>query len=202
MSGEIRERVRERCDTASFIELIKIIRHKSDVTLATSSVWPTVKQVNIQLSGCLFGTQDNRPKKGHFFTPTPVIADVSWGNSHKWPHLRWHIHPRATVPVYTPPHPHPWWITQHTNTHTAERFFFSCLCPPQPAASSDRKPQFPLLLLLWASHSLFLFLSLSLLLFFLCRCFSASSFSLFFSSTFISFFSHQLLSPPLVSMLH
>lgn len=44
--------------------------------------------------------------------------------------------------------------------HTQLRDFFSCLCPPKPAASSDRKPQFPLLLLLWASHSLFLFIPL------------------------------------------
>lgn len=72
-------------------------------------------------------------------------------------------------PPVTPSTPHPWWITQHTNTHTAERFFFFplCLCPPQPAASSDRKPQFPLLLL-WALHSLFLFIpSLSAFVFLL-----------------------------------
>lgn len=52
----------------------------------------------------------------------------------------------------------------HKLTQLRNSFFFSCICPPQPTASSDRKPQFPLLLLLllWASHSLFLFLFIPL----------------------------------------
>lgn len=43
-----------------------------------------------------------------------------------------------------------------THKHTQLRDFFL------PLSSSDRKPQFPLLLLLWASHSLLLFLSIPL----------------------------------------
>lgn len=72
--------------------------------------------------------------------------------------------------VRTPSHPtnaHPHHSSPNgalnTQTHAQLRdfCFFSCFCRPQPVASSDRKPQFPLLLL-WASHffSLFFFIPL------------------------------------------
>lgn len=147
-------------------------------------------------------TQENRPKNGHSFTPTSVIADVSWGNSREWPHLHWHTHPSHSPRVRPPP------LTPdgslNTQTHTAERFFFffPCLCPPQPAASSDRKPQFPLLLL-WASHSLFLSLFIPLFFAFVFLSRSPLSLSVCFSlPLLISFFSHPLLYPFLVLMVH
>lgn len=117
-----------------------------------------------------------------------TVAGVCWGRSHySEPEvitaITWCVcatsadtctpGPQPPRPP-TSPHPQPPDGSLNTQTtHTAERFFFFCLCPPQPAAaSSDRKPQFPLLLL-WASRSLFLFI---LPLFFIHVHCSASSF--------------------------
>lgn len=90
-------------------------------------------------------------------------------------------------------------LTAHsTHKHTQLRvflFFFFCLCPPQPAASSDRKPQFPLLLLLllWASHSFFLSLFIPPFFAFVSLLRSPLSVCFFF----FSFLSHLPLCPSL-----
>lgn len=75
-------------------------------------------------------------KKGSSFGPTSVTADVSWGNTRVWPP------PPLTKTLTTTP--------VHTHAHNWETFFLS---PSLPAASLDRKPQFPLLHL-WAPLSL------------------------------------------------
>lgn len=71
--------------------------------------------------------------------------------------------PEPQPHVHPPLPPPPQALMDHSahkhTLHTAEGLF--SLSPPQPAASSDRKPQFPLLLLLlWASSLLFLIIPL------------------------------------------
>lgn len=101
------------------------------------------------------------PKDGVDFTAGLLLTflvvkatKATWGNGA----TSTYTHPHSQATHGPPPpstlHPSPPDGSLNTQTtHTAENvlFFFLRLCPPQPA-SSDRKPQFPLLL--WASHSL------------------------------------------------
>lgn len=83
----------------------------------------------------------------------------------------------TSADTYNPPPSFKPLMDHSTHKHTHRRgFFFPCFCPLQPATSSNRKPQFPLLLLLlWAPYSPFLLIFISsLFAFFALLTFTAS----------------------------